>query len=300
MTGKYRDKVLFLSMSLLFIATLARVDRIFFKRNSGFCIRFLYSSLPNQPEWDLPAPPPEEESTLDEILKQKFHYLARGQHCYAFVSEDQKYVIKFHRFASHMRIFPWLTHPFSYQFSESRKKIKKHNMEKLHYNLQNYKNSYLFLKEETGLILLHINQTDHLQRRVTLVDKTKAEYQIPLDQVTFILQHKANLIYPTLDKLIQEKRLGEAKKIVSDIIHLIATDSQKGYVDNDPVLRKNYGLFSDRAIHIDVGDLIKNGEMSFRENYIPHVKEMTEGLRKWLESTHPELLEHYTQEINRL
>jgi hypothetical protein len=295
-----RYVILLLSMMVLFIATLAKVDRIFFKRNNCFCVQFLYSSLPNQPEWDLLPLSPEEESTLDEILKQKFHYLAKGTHCYAFVSEDQKYVIKFHRFASHMRIFPWLTHPFSYQFSKRRKKIKEYNMRRLHYNLQNYKNSYRDLKEETGLILLHINRTDSLHRAVTLVDNTKAEYRVPLDQTTFILQYKANLIYPTLERLIKERKIDEAKKIVSDIIHLIAISTQKGYADNDPILSRNYGLLSDRAIHIDVGDLIKKEGISLEENYIPHVKEMTESLRKQLANTYPELLEHYYQEINRL
>ena len=31
----------------------------------------------------------------EEILKQPFHYLARGGQSFVFVSEDQKYVIKF-------------------------------------------------------------------------------------------------------------------------------------------------------------------------------------------------------------
>jgi hypothetical protein len=135
---------------------------------------------------------------------------------------------------------------------------------------------------------------------VTLVDNTKAEYRVPLDQTTFILQYKANLIYPTLERLIKERKIDEAKKIVSDIIHLIAISTQKGYADNDPILSRNYGLLSDRAIHIDVGDLIKKEGISLEENYIPHVKEMTESLRKQLANTYPELLEHYYQEINRL
>jgi hypothetical protein len=301
LSGLFGYNILFLSMFALFLGTLARIDRIFFKRNHDFCILFLYSSLPNQPEWDLPPLLPEEESALDKILKQKFCYLGKGTHCYAFLSEDQKYVIKFHRFPSHMRIFPWLTHPLSYQFSKHRKKIKDYNMKKLYYNLENYKNSYRDLKEESGLILLHINKTDSLHRRVTLVDRTKAEYQVSLDQVTFILQHKADLIYPTLDRLIKEDKIDEAKKVVSNIIHLIATSNQKEYIDNDPVLHRNYGLLSDyRAIHIDIGDLIKKKGGTLRENDIPHVKEMTESLRKRLENTYPQLLEHYHQEINSL
>ena len=295
-----KGKILFLSMLVLFIGMLVRIDRVYFKRNHSFCIRFIYSSIDNRPEWDLPAPSSKEVTLLDEVLKQKFHYLAKGCHCYAFISEDQQYVIKFHRYASHLRIFPWLNHPFSYQFSEHRKSIMKHNLEKLKENLQSYTHSSQALKEETGLIMLHINRTDTLHRNVTLVDATQAEYQIPLDQVTFILQHKANLIYPTLDKLVSEKKIDDAKKVITNVVQLITDCCKKGYVDEDPVLRKNYGLIAGRAIHIDVGDLVRNEKVQLRENYIPHVKEMTESLRVRLEKQYPELLPHYYKEIESL
>jgi hypothetical protein len=300
MSPMKRSKIFFLSMIVVFMGGLVHIDRIFFKRNSGFCVRFLYSCLPNNPEWDLTPPSPEEVDQLKQILGQKFHYLAKGCHCYAFISEDQQYVIKFHRYPSHMRLFPWLNHPFSYRFDERRKKIKEYNRQRLRSNLQSYKESYLHLKEETGLILLHINATENLYPMVTLVDKTQAQYRVPLDKVTFILQRKADLIYPTLDKLLRENRRDDAKKVISDVIHLITTCCQRGYVDKDPVLRKNYGLLSDRAIHIDVGDLIKNEAVKSKENYIPHVKEMTGNLRKRLEQNDAELLEHYDQEISSL
>ncbi len=300
MVRRHTCKILFLSMFILLAACLVRVDRIFFKRNSSFSIRFLYSSLPNNVEWDLPPPTPEQNKLLDEILNQKFHYLAKGCHCYAFVSEDQNYVIKFHRYASHMRIFPWLTHPLSYQFNERRKKIMEHNFERLHINFTSYTDSYRDLREETGVILLHINRTDNLRKKVTLVDKTKAQYQVSLDDVTFLLQRRADLIYPTLDRLVSEKKLVEAKGVVSNIIQLITSCCQKGYVDEDPILERNYGLLEDRAIHIDVGDLVKKEAIAFKENYIPYVKQRTESLRKRLEKTYPELLEHYDLEIESL
>jgi hypothetical protein len=232
-------------------------------------------------------------------LRQKFYYLAKGCHCYAFISEDQRYVIKFHRYASHMRLFSWAYHPFSYLFSEHRDKIKEHNMQRLKINLQSYKDSYLQLKDETGMILLHINHSDHLRKSVTLVDKTRAEYRVALDDVTFILQHKADLIFPALGKLICENKRDDVKKIASALIHLIAKSCQKGYLNADPVLHRNFGLLTDRAIHIDVGDQVRNEEMKLRENYIPYIKAVTESLRQKL-ANDPDLLEHYDREINNL
>jgi hypothetical protein len=199
-----------------------------------------------------------------------------------------------------MRIFPWINHPFSYQFNEKRKKIKEHNFQRLHANWTSYKESYQNLREETGVLLLHINPTDHVRKTITIVDKTLAEYEVSLDRVTFILQQRAELIYPTLDRLLTEKKIDEAKQVISRIIQLITTRCQKGYMDDDADLRKNYGLLKDRAIHIDIGDLFLREGISLRENYIPHIKEMTECLRQKLESLSPELLDHYIQEIESL
>jgi hypothetical protein len=294
---KNRSPVLFVTMLLLLIATIAHVDRVFFKRSSSFCAHFVHSSLPANPDWDLPS---NETLLLDKILDQKFHYLAKGAHCFAFISEDRNYVIKFHRYPSHMRRFPWFTHPFSYCFSKRRQQIKEYNFKRIKAHFDSYKSSYLDLKEETGILLLHINRTDHLRKTISLIDKTQAEHKISLDNVTFILQKRADLIYPTLDKLTQKGKYDDAKQVVSQIVQLIAESCQKGYVDKDPVLKRNYGLLEDRAVHIDVGDLIKNENIAIRENYIPYIIKTTESLRKEIESNYPELLEHYHQTIQAL
>ncbi len=287
-------------MLLCLVGILVRIDRIYFKRNHSFSIRFIYPSISPNPNWDLPELSQTEEKILEEISHQKFYYLAKGCHIYAFVSEDGKYVIKFHRFASHMRKFSWINHPFSYLFNERRKKIKEHNIAKLHENMTSYKNSYLDLKDECGLLYLHINPRRHLHQTITLVDATHAQYQVSLSKTSFILQQRANLIYPTLEKLLKEKKIEEAKKVVSDVIQLILTCCKKGYVDEDPILHKNYGLLADRAIHIDIGDLVKRESISLKENYIPHLKEMTQNMRKRLKNEFPELLDHYDHQIQAI
>lgn len=199
-----------------------------------------------------------------------------------------------------MRIFPWLNHPFSYQFNQRRKKIKEYNFQRLGINLMSYKNSYLNLQEETGIVLAQINQTGNLCRKISLLDKAGVEHTVSLGNVTFIVQKRADPIYPTLDKLVSHGKVDEAKHVVSNIVDLITTCCQKGYVDEDPVLSRNYGLLTDRAILIDVGDLVEKEKIMLRENYIPHIKIITESLRKRIESNYPELLEHFSQVIERL
>ncbi len=299
-------KILFDSSSLfwtflfLFSLLLVRIDRVSFKQNDSFNIRYIQPGLPANAKWNIDPPSEKELGVIDKILDQPFHYLAKGAHSFAFLSEDGQYVIKFHRYPSHMRIMPWANRPFAYHFNQKRIKIKEYNLKKLDYNLSNYKNSFDDLREETGLIYVHTNPTTELNRCATIVDKTGNTYQIPLDRVTFILQHRAHLLYTTLDQLKKQQDIQTSKQVVTAMLQLFVNCCQKGYIDEDPVLRKNYGIIGDRAIHIDIGDMVHREDVKKRENYIPHVKEMTESLRKRIVRDYPYLLDHYYQEIDKL
>ncbi|MBI3236610.1 MAG: hypothetical protein HYZ48_02760 [Chlamydiales bacterium] len=148
----------FVSLLCIFCYTLVQVDRIAFKKNASFNIRHIHPHLEADARWEIPPPTQEEYTLLDEILKQPFRYLAKGNHTFAFVSEDNRYVIKFHKYPSHMRILPWVNRPFAYRFSDKRIRIKEYNHKKLDYNLKSYKDSFCDLKEECGLIYVHINK----------------------------------------------------------------------------------------------------------------------------------------------
>ena len=285
---------------ILFCLCLVRIDKASFKENDNFNIRYIQSNLPANLKWEVAPPSEEKLATIDAILDQPFYYLAKGSHAFAFLSQDGRYVIKFHKYPSHMRILPWINRPFAYQFSKKRIKIKDHNFKKLDYNLSSYKNSFEELQEETGLVYVHTNPTTHLNRYATIVDKTGNIYEVPLDKVTFILQHRANLLYTTLDALKELHDIETSKNVISSMVQLFVHCCQKGYIDEDPILRKNYGIIENRAIHIDIGDMVYCEKIKERENYIPHIKEMTESLRKRLVRDYPYLLEHYQEEISNL
>lgn len=296
----FQSSALFWTALVLFSLVLVRVDRVSFKQNDSFNIRYIQPGLSANPKWDIDPPSEKELAAIDMILDQPFYYLAKGAHAFAFISKDGRYVIKFHRYPSHMRIMPWVNRPFAYHFNQKRIKIKEYNFKKLDYNLSNYKNSFDDLQEETGLIYVHTNPTTGLNRYATIIDKTGNTYRIPLDRVTFILQHRAYLLYTTLDQLKKRQDIETSKQVVTAMVQLFVSCCQKGYIDEDPVLRKNYGIIGDRAIHIDIGDMVYREDIKKRENYIPHVKEMTESLRKRLVRDYPYLLDHYHKEIDKL
>lgn len=278
---------IYVGLMLLWGGLLFWLDKAAFKQNDRFNVRHIF---PNAQDCEIWAPPMNAE--IKAILKQKFTYLARGMHAFAFLSEDGRYVLKFHRYPSHMRIFSWLNHPFS-KSSEKRRKVRAHDLEKWQYHLRSYQNSFSNLKEETGI--LYAGARIPGTETVTLVDKEGGVYQVFLGQTTFILQHRADLIYPSLDHENEEMQ----QKIISAIIELMVTCCKKGFVDEDPILRKNYGLLRRgdqiRAIHIDVGDMVHVESAKSPEVYIPYVKEMTASLRKRIERDYPHLLPYYAQ-----
>ena len=285
----------------IWCSLLVWVDKTAFKQNDSFNLRFILPRLSYDPEWNISSISADQQQSIDQILTQKFTYLAKGMHAFAFLSEDGRYVIKFHRYPSHMRILPWINRPLAYYFSQKKQAVKEHDRHKLNGHLQSYKNSFEHLQEETGLLCVHIGNTPYLgkMKEVTLIDRKGNSYQVPLSETTFMLQQRADLIYPTLDQCDLEK----GKQVISSVIQLFMNCCQKGYVDQDPILRKNYGLLLNeqiKAIHIDIGDMAYQENIKLKENYIPYIKEMTESLRKRLEKNYPELLDHYHQTIDLL
>lgn len=278
----------------LCIVGLARLDRYFFKHNKSFCIRFVYSSLPYNPDWETAPLTAKEKESFKTIFNQKFHYLGKGNSSFAFASEDGKYVIKLMRFPSTLRPFSWLSHTFS-RFKPYRIQNTQSSYKKLHNSFHSYKLAYNELKEESGLLYIHLNRSNDLQQKVSLVDRLGHCYEIALDTVSFILQKRASLIYPTLDQLKASADHETARKTIRNILSLIKTAAQKGIFDHDPILRKNYGLLEDHAIFIDVGALSRD-EM-LKERVYAHVREMTDSLRVRLENLYPEFLPFYKEEI---
>jgi hypothetical protein len=188
---------------------------------------------------------------------QKFTYLTKGHQSYVFIGADGQTILKFYRFPSHMRRFSWLKHPFAYRFSKKRQLIKAYNEEKLRLTFKSYQIAYEELQAETGLLFVHLAQTQDLRQTLHIQDRLGVSYFLESDSICFILQKKAELIFPTLEKLLIKGEKEAAKEVIAQIIHLIEKGSEKGIADTDAVLEKNYGWQEGKAVHIDVGRFVR-------------------------------------------
>jgi len=279
---------------LLFLAALVPLDRFFFKKNNSFCIHFIQAPLSHNPLWESSAPFPE------EALSQPYSYLGKGSQSFVFESSDGKWVVKFYKFPSHMRRLSWIRHPLAYIFDPKRIAIKKHNIDRFQLSYNSYYTAWHDLQDESAIPYIHLNPTANLNKFLHITDRLGKKYRISLDSATYILQRKAQKIFPLLDSAMQRGDVDLGKKIVDELIGVIAARCRKGIADLDNSMTNNYGWLDGRAIHIDVGRFVRNEEVKTPAGCQKEVLHITQIFSDHLSKHYPELHEYYTVKIENL
>lgn len=275
---------------LFFCSLFIGIDRFAHHKCNRFSVDKITSYHRHSPEWEIPPLTPEEQKELDQILSQKFTYFSKGSQAYVFISEDKKYILKF--FKQHkLRPNTWLAYiPISFNPYYQEYLFKK---EKCRNTFNACKTAYLELKKETGLVYVHINNSRDLNKKVTIFDKNGEKHLVDIDKTSYYVQKRAQLIYSRLSELMHMGDIEGAKRIISSVFSLIDFFGKKGVVDNDPILRKNFGLIDDVAVQIDVGKLRIDPIRQKNLNYKQEVGSITNSFKAWLEKNYPELSEHF-------
>ncbi len=269
------------------------------KQTKGFSLIGILPHRPFNPSWQTRDPLPEELQQIDKALAQKYHYLGRGGQCYAFISEDGSYVIKFLR----QKVYSvplwhnWIPIPYLFDRYKNKKRWKRED--KLMRDFSSYKFAFEEIQEMTGLLLVHLNQTQHLKTRLTLTDRLNIEHTLDLDRFDFVLQKKAEMISPTIINLIQSGQIDKAKQLIDLIAKLIIERCQKGLEDWDPEVRTNCGLIADRVIKIDVGRFIPNEEMKSVQMCKRELDRIIGPFQEWLRHESPLLADYCDEAITK-
>lgn len=275
---------------LLFIGCFLALERFCHKQTRGFSISNIFSLD------EKPCTASLFSRDIEKILSQRFYFLDSGLECYAFLSEDGNWVLK--TFKQHHaktgRFFSYLPLPAFLQRNMREKETRLNN------SFKSLKVAYNDLKEETALLYLHLGKSSDLNRSVTLVDKLGIVHTVPLDSLDFFLQKRADLLIPTLGKLMQEGRVEEAKASISSLLELILVRCKKGIGDRDPTLTKNFGFIGTQAVVIDVGSFSKNSFLTTPRNYKQALFYETLPLKCLLAKEHPILLAHFEKEMHTL
>jgi hypothetical protein len=266
-------------------------------QTDGFSIARIHSDLSYHPEWDTAPISMEKQEALKIALNQKFHYLACGGQCFAFASEDGQYVIKF--FKHHIRkpYSFYLNMPLPDFLGQGRRRRLKSILHKLNRDFTSYKIAYEELQEETGVIYIHLNKGTKLNYSVQIVDKIGIQHQISLDDVEFVLQRKADLVYSRISDIMAGGDLAAAREAFHSILEVILSRCQKGIYDEDPRIHRNFGFLGKKSIFIDVGRFVRDPQRKLPEVYKNDLQHITQRFRSYLEDSYPMLVPILDEEL---
>ncbi len=281
-----------LAFFLFAVSLFLGIDRFAHHKSSHFCVDKILTSHKASPEWEIPPLSAEEQKNLDQILSQKFTYYSKGSQAYVFISEDKKYILKFLK-QQKLRPKSWLAHiPLSFNPYYQERLFKE---KKCRATFSACRTAFVELKKESGLIYAHINNARDLNKKVTIFDKNGMKHTVDIDRTTYYVQKRAQLIYSRISELMHNEDVEGAKKIITSVFNLIDFLGKKGVVDNDPILRKNFGLIDDIAVQIDVGKLRIDPIRQKNLAYKHEVRSITNSFRIWLETNYPALTDHFQQ-----
>lgn len=251
------------------------------KATDGFSIGRISSSFSFHPEWETTPPTEETLQQAKKALDQPFHYLGRGGQCFVFESEDGQYVIKFFKYNRILPISP-----------NTKRKMKKMR------DFSSCKLAFEKLKDETEVIFLHLNKTKNLQKKLKITDKLHISHTIDLDNYEFIVQRKAILLHPYIEKLMKNHDIEGAKKAIEAVLNLLICRCKKGIYDEDPGLHKNIGFLKDKAVFIDVGRFKADPQRASPEVYNKDLVIITERFSQWLSTDYPELSSYLESKLH--
>lgn len=257
------------------------------KPTGRFSLMRIHSVLPDRPEYETPQLSAQEEEDVARILSQPFRYFSRGGQCFAFVSGDGKYVIKFFR-QRFRPLHAWLAHlPY-------KPDVLKRKEEKLRSKYHAYNTSaaiaHAKLKQESALLWSHLNKTPTHPKTIKVYDKLGVAHIVDLQPTIFVLQRKGVVSVDYLNELLEQRRIDEVKRSLADMGTLLARRCEKGVYDDDADLYKNMGFLEGKPIFIDIGKFSEMSELRNRGAQEADVHAALVAFHKWLGENRPELL----------
>lgn len=221
---------------------------------------------------------------LDPIFAQPFHYLGHGKQMIALESQDGQYVLKLFnpmrplkkgwylrwRYWKRYNSLKWIKREWFSKKARLQKLFKRHRI------------AYEHLKNETGLVFVHLQKDPRICHRVHITDQKGKFHVLALEDTPFVLQKKAVLVPQYLQSLIHTGQVDEAKQAVEKLEALFSRRIDVGITDRIQTMENNYGFADGEPIQIDVGRIWQHSilEQGERERVI-------ENLHQWLSNHFP-------------
>lgn len=226
------------------------------------------------------------EPKQNVAFSQVYSYLGRGRQCYAFVSQDGRYVLKFPR-SDCLRIPFWLNSSRFSFLDKRREACLSDKKNRLNFLFNSFSLADSDLKEETALLYLHTSPTDHIGMFVFIRDALGRKYQVDLNKMAFILQEKKTLMVPLLKKCLKQGNKEQAKVMLDAFMEMVALRAKKGIFNKDASFLHNFGFDDGKVVQLDVGSFYRSNQNN--PSFASSFQQTTEPIVDWLASVDPDI-----------
>lgn len=282
---------------LAFVLAFILCERFCHYQTHGFRIHKILSNLSFNPDWEVAPLSEKEMEKIEEALNQPYIFLGSGAQCYAFSSQDNQYVLKVFKH-HHARQNFWKNQiPIPGFLKPLHQHLIVHNHKPLEKIFRSCKLAFELIKEETGLVYLHLNKTHSFNKTLTLVDPIGIAHSVDRDKLEFILQYKGTMAYPTVLSLIKKNDQNGAKQHLEALLDVIVARCKAGIADRDPIIKRNFAFIGQKAIIIDTGCFSYDPYLKtpFLQNRLLFLETMK--CRRWVSKKAPELLPFFEEKI---
>ncbi|HSX38112.1 MAG TPA: hypothetical protein VLE95_04695, partial [Chlamydiales bacterium] len=232
----------------------------------------------------------------EQALTQTYSYIGRGRQCFAFASEDGKYVVKLPR--TDIYKLPLWVRVLPFPSLRNRMRIDRAEREK--FIIDSMHIAFEELQEQTAILAIHLGQSASKNKKLTLIDALGCKHLLPLEKTSFVLQYKR----PILMKAFQEaRRTGDtpqAQRILDALIAAVVDRAEKGILNRDRSFLRNYGFDGHKAYQIDIGSFFRIEGMPKDTAKHKSINDSMDAVKEWLTTNDPEMLPYLNEKLAAL
>lgn len=257
--------------------------RVWYKLTDNFYVEGIQNDFPFHAEWEVMPPSKEVLADIKDSIKEPLTYLNKGAQVFAFQTANGKYVFKFFKFkhskpSYFVEVLPPIG-PFK-EYKEA-KRVKK--LDKIALLFKGHVDAYNYDKEDTGLVLLHLNKTKALESTVTIKDKLGREFKIPLDEMVYVVQKKGIVLRDALKESLNQGDTVKAIAQLNRIVDLYFREYKKGIYDCDHGFDHNTGFtYEGNSFRFDVGKSCYGEEYKTKDFMAKDMKKVLQMMSLWL------------------
>jgi len=238
----------------------------------------------------------EEKKQIKNILSQPFYYYAKGHHAFAFVSEDEKYILKFLRAKK-------LRRPLLFSFVNTKAKQQEHlHSKRLAFILKSHALAENPLKDETAVVYSHFYKTEDLSQTIHIFDKMNRSFSLKADNNSFILQKRVDLYEEVIPNIVLSQNTYAIKQMIRSYFQVIANRCQKGIMNKDRGgWGRNYGIIDGyaKAYEIDIGSYVLSDFVKTKEGMEKEIRDCSRDFRRYISCHLPQMLEFFDKNIEK-